>query len=202
MPLLKPLVSAGPSFSRTTTCTAMKAGSSPVRCSSLTTPPPPCRPVFLTNYHIFSSAYDASGATAKCGTSGRSFTIKLRPDLFFVSDKALDYAAVAFQNPLGKDLPFLTLATRREVVGEPVQIIGYPECEPLRYSIGEVTRQGRGNWMQRSPMACDASTLPGWSGSPVFNKQGEVIAIHHSGSTEENKGTPMAFVVEHMVAQR
>jgi S1-C subfamily serine protease len=160
---------------------------------------PPCRPVFITNHHIFGSAYDATLATAQCGTSGRSFTITLRPDVFFKADQTLDYAAISFENPLGKDLPFLTLATRREVVGEPVQITGYPECAPVRHSHGAVKRawSGRGGWS--SYMAYGASTLGGSSGSPVIDKRGEVTALHRHGSDGVgNLGTPMAVVLEHV----
>jgi V8-like Glu-specific endopeptidase len=108
---------------------------------------------------------------------------------------------MTFQNPLGKDLPALTLAKRREEIGEPVQIIGYPQCAPVRYSIGTVMRAWSGNWLRPSYMAYDASTLGGSSGSPVFDKRGEVIALHHSGSGssgEGNQGTPMAVILEHM----
>lgn len=108
----------------------------------------------------------------------------LAPDAFFVADEALDFALVpvvpdATGLPVGETFGWnrLSVQTGKLVIGEPVNIIGHPSGRLKEISIRENRLEARlDDFLQYQ-----TDTEPGSSGSPVFNDQWEVTALHHSG---------------------
>ena len=100
-----------------------------------------------------------------------------------LKEKARDYARLE-----DKSLPklvhsgihrgYLTIAPYYITQDEPVYILQHPQGKPMKVVMTEnhVTEDMKG-----SRVHYVADTMDGSSGSPVFNKQWEVVALHHSG---------------------
>jgi hypothetical protein len=81
-----------------------------------------------------------------------------------------------------------------------VAILQHPRREPLKLAIGmneEITLNGAGNRIHY-----DVPTLPGSSGSPVFDTDWELVALHHAGDPdtvkpEYNEGIPISVIAKH-----
>ncbi|MEV0165587.1 trypsin-like serine peptidase [Nonomuraea fuscirosea] len=147
--------------------------------------------LLLTNHHVFPDAGVARSAVVEFdaqvtvdNTPEVSQRFVLAPDAFFVADEALDFALVpvvpdATGLPVGETFGWnrLSVQTGKLVIGEPVNIIGHPSGRLKEISIRENRLEARlDDFLQYQ-----TDTEPGSSGSPVFNDQWEVTALHHSG---------------------
>ncbi|MGW0808114.1 trypsin-like serine peptidase [Nonomuraea sp. NPDC002799] len=147
--------------------------------------------LLLTNHHVFPDAtaarsaiveFDAQVTVDNTPDVARRFA--LDPDAFFVADHDLDFALVlvssgADGHPVGEAFGWnrLSVQTGKLVIGEPVNIIGHPSGRLKEISIRENRLEARlDDFLQYQ-----TDTEPGSSGSPVFNDQWEVTALHHSG---------------------
>lgn len=147
--------------------------------------------LLLTNNHVFSSADEARGSlvefnfeTAPGGTMRRSVLFRFEPESLFVTDAALDYSlvAVAQQASSGEMLSDfgwnpLIAQEGKAIVGEFVNIIQHPGGEPKQLAL----RENKLVDVLPDFLHYETDTAPGSSGSPVFNDQWEVVALHHSG---------------------
>ncbi len=152
--------------------------------------------LLVTNNHVLDSADRARACVVEfnfqAGLDGRARTpvrFALEPETFFVTSpaKELDFAvvAVAEQAEAGEQLAefgFNPLGALEDEIlaGESVTIIQHPNGEPKQIALRE-------NLVLKFPEAGDqflhyqTDTTPGSSGSPVYNDQWEVVALHHSG---------------------
>jgi len=113
---------------------------------------------------------------------------RLAPQTLLLTDawNALDYVLIALEsksidgrhdiseygfNRLSADMG-------KTVTGEPVFIIQHPNGESKKISLLNNRMMIRNE--QSSYLYYEADTEPGSSGSPVFNRQWEVVALHHS----------------------
>lgn len=143
--------------------------------------------LLLTNNHVLETADSARSSQAEfnfeVGADGQlepSAFFDLAPDEFFLTDPELDYTLVAV-----RDVPGLSRFGRlrlieeqgKLMVGEWVNIIQHPNGEPKQLALRE--NQVIDELEQFLHYKTD--TAPGSSGSPVFNDQWEVVALHHSG---------------------
>ncbi len=113
---------------------------------------------------------------------------RLAPQTLLLTDawNALDYVLIALEsksidgqhdiseygfNRLSADMG-------KTVTGEPVFIIQHPNGESKKISLLNNKMMLRNE--QSSYLYYEADTEPGSSGSPVFNRQWEVVALHHS----------------------
>ncbi|MGP4003478.1 endonuclease [Streptomyces sp. 8N706] len=147
--------------------------------------------LLLTNNHVLRSAEEAGrGIIAfnfQAGLNGQPLppvTFALEPERFFVTDRALDFSvvAVAGRGEDGgrlTDFGRLTLseAQGKVLLGEKVDIIQHPNGEPKQIAL----RENEIVDLLERFVHYDADTLQGSSGSPVFNDQWEVVALHHAG---------------------
>ncbi|MGW3349032.1 trypsin-like peptidase domain-containing protein [Nonomuraea rubra] len=147
--------------------------------------------LLLTNHHVLPDAaaagsviveFDAQVNVDNLPEVSRRFTPD--PGAFFVADAALDFALVLVGpgpdgRPAGETFGWnrLSVQTGKLVIGEPVNIIGHPSGRLKEISIRENRLEARlDDFLQYQ-----TDTEPGSSGSPVFNDQWEVTALHHSG---------------------
>jgi V8-like Glu-specific endopeptidase len=147
--------------------------------------------LMLTNHHVFPNATAARSAFVEFdaqvtidNTPGVSMRFSLAPDTFFIADYDLDFALVlvgpdAEGRPPGETFGWnrLSAQTGKLVIGEPVNIIGHPSGRLKEISIRENRLEARLDHF----LQYQTDTEPGNSGSPVFNDQWEVTALHHSG---------------------
>ena len=159
--------------------------------------------LLLTNHHVFPTAADVVGTGANFFfertehgvTDGVVF--RLDPDLFYLSDEALDFAIVGVEADVQSahsldDLGVITLieATPKILRGQPVHIIQYPEGGPKQYAISQnrlvdvLEKEGFLHY--------ETDTLGGSSGSPAFSERWELIALHHASIPEIRDGKIIA----------
>jgi endonuclease G len=168
--------------------------------------------VLLTNHHVLDSAETATLSFAEFEAeldpnfverTNRVFN--LLPAKLFVTDPDLDFTFVAVNSlssdgtPLA-DFRWLTLLREsgKGLHGEWATIIQHPGGETKQIVVRdnmivvlpEKVRESIGEAF----LHYKSDTEPGSSGSPVFNDQFEVIALHHKAVPEYNhQGRPLAL---------
>ncbi|TDQ51530.1 trypsin-like peptidase domain-containing protein [Actinorugispora endophytica] len=146
--------------------------------------------LLLTNHHVLGDADLARRVLVEFGAEvdidhrpRPTVRHRLDPAAFFVADRELDFALVRVL-PGGDGRPPGTvfgwnplLRTQGKVVtGESVNIVGHPMGR-----LKEITVRGnRVDQQTEDFLQYSADTERGSSGSPVFNDQWEVVALHHS----------------------
>jgi hypothetical protein len=83
-------------------------------------------------------------------------------------------------------------------------VLQHPDRKPMQLAIGEIEEvMGTGIRVRH-----DASTLPGSSGSPCFNPDLDVVALHHAGDPlydvfhgRYNQAIPMAPIIADLQAR-
>lgn len=154
-------------------------------------------PLIVTNWHVFERAGDAVGVGAHFGYQSNELgmmeagtVFELDPGTFFYSNEALDIALVGIksqsvsglgQTPLADFSRVQLIPTQGKILaGQPISIIQHPAGRPKQWAV-------RMNRLVREPTNEDlfleytTDTLPGSSGSPAFNSDWEMVAVHHSG---------------------
>lgn len=151
--------------------------------------------LLMTNHHVLPDA----AATQQClvefdaqvtvdNTPGASIRLELDPGTFFVADERLDFALVLVRSadgrPPGDVFGWNRLSAQlgKLVIGEPVNVIGHPMGRLKEVAVRDNALQVRLDDF----LHYKTDTEPGNSGSPVFNDQWEVVALHHSGVPEKD----------------
>jgi V8-like Glu-specific endopeptidase len=152
--------------------------------------------LLLTNHHVFETEAMATESFVEFdfferlnGTTRPTVIHRLQPGQFFLNDRQLDYSLVAV-TPLSDeglsstDRGFIPLIAQsgKALIGEPVNVIQHPAGAPQQIAI----RNNNITDIFDSFLHYAADTEPGSSGSPVFNMQWELAALHHSGVPKRN----------------
>jgi endonuclease G, mitochondrial len=151
--------------------------------------------LIMTNNHVLTSARDASFSQAEFNFQddlrGRPLPTSifdLDPDLFFMTDKELDFSLVAVKEKArdgsgdASNLAFfgwnrLIEEEGKIILGECLNIIQHPNGEPKQLAL----RENKFIDLLENFLHYETDTAPGSSGSPVFNDQWEIVGLHHSG---------------------
>lgn len=150
--------------------------------------------LFLTNHHVIPSAQFAAQLALdfdfELDLKGnrRSVTRFAIDSSFFVTSpdtqSGLDYAVIAVGAPLAGELPLssfganrLSAAKDKHMLGEFANIVQHPSGRFKEVVLRENRLVGRYD----HALHYVADTEPGSSGSPVFNSEWQVIALHHWG---------------------
>ncbi|MDX1964970.1 MAG: endonuclease [Pirellulales bacterium] len=159
--------------------------------------------LLLTNSHVIGDPATAMLCMAEFNYEDRligvgmetSVPFKLAPQALFFSspEDELDYTLVAVE-PISvsgsiaiSDFGFLRLETSvaNALRGECLNILQHPNGAPKRLAL----RQNRFTALLERYVHYESDTLPGSSGSPVFNDQWQVICLHHAGvPLKDSKG--------------
>ena len=153
--------------------------------------------LLLTNNHVLPTRQSARSSAIQFdyvqlpGSTLTPVVFELDEQLFFETSLALDYTLVAVRAiaSSGHELNSrgwspLIAKSGKTLVGELVNIVQHPGGELQKVAL----RENRivdvpGNFLHYQ---CD--TEPGSSGSPVFNDQWELSALHHAGVPEMRNG--------------
>jgi V8-like Glu-specific endopeptidase len=157
--------------------------------------------LFLTNNHVLGSVEEARRSLLQfdyqSSLDGRMLaptTFAADPDAFFVTSPLdeLDFTLVGVKSTSDDGRLLAEFGHNRmgailgEVVaGESVTIIQHPNGEPKQIALRE-------NLVIKLPREDDCflhyqtDTTPGSSGSPVYNDQWEMVALHHAGAPKRN----------------
>ncbi|MFN7937760.1 MAG: DNA/RNA non-specific endonuclease [Bryobacteraceae bacterium] len=149
--------------------------------------------LLITNNHVIPTAKAAETMFAEFGyeidlgkRTPAPVRFRLDPKAFFETDDRddLDYTVVALGAPLTSGTattPFgrcpLSAAEMKHTVGEPINIVEHPDGDYKQVVVRENRLVHRGGTV----LHYLTDTEPGSSGSPVFNDQWQVVALHHWG---------------------
>ncbi len=155
--------------------------------------------LLLTNNHVLDRASTAQSSTVQfdfwedpTGVAGAIDEYRLQPNTFFETNVHLDFALVAVEpvNASGRKVssrgwsPFIE-ESGKSVVGEPIVIIQHPGGEPQQVVLPDKVKSKITNVVD-DYLHYDADTMPGSSGSGVFNVDWELAALHHSGVPDKD----------------
>jgi V8-like Glu-specific endopeptidase len=170
--------------------------------------------LLITNNHVIESAEDGSRSRVRfnyqADASGRlaqSEYFACRPEAFFYTNRYLDYTLIAVDGSPGTRYGIVPLGTSQTpILGDRVCIIQHPMGEPKQIALVDNEIE----YVDDQIVQYLTDTLPGSSGSPVFNESWELVALHHSGgwlpepastSTHfRNEGIMMSAIVADLVA--
>jgi len=154
--------------------------------------------VLMTNHHVFGQASEAKLSIADfdyeldiSGHERDTVHFGFDPEALFYTNEALDFSIVALkpQSQDGqrelKDWGWLTLngLPGKSDPGEYLTIIQHPGGERKQVCVREnkfLKYEGDAMWYM-------TDTLGGSSGSPVFNRSWQVVALHHSGVPKKDR---------------
>ncbi|PUB16616.1 DNA/RNA non-specific endonuclease [Paenisporosarcina sp. OV554] len=137
-------------------------------------------------------------------------SFRLTPERFFITDQKLDFTLVAIEEVSEdgtkvSDFGFLPLIsqTGKVLVGECVSIIQHPSGEYKAVAI----RENQILDVFDDYIHYSTDTMPGSSGSPVYNDEWIVIALHHAGVPDPknqtefiaNEGIRISAIVQFVV---
>lgn len=155
--------------------------------------------LMLTNWHVFKTIQDVADSELQffyeldmAGNPTSALCFKLRSDLFYYSNKELDYCFVAVhpqditgQRPLN-EIGYIYLDPSLGKLGnegeESMNIIHHPDGDYMQLSI----RENLFTKITPTTIWYHTDTAPGSSGALVFNDQWQVVALHHMGVAKKN----------------
>ena len=151
------------------------------------------RNTLITNHHVLPDAAAAAGAVAIFdfqqtveGLDEPATEVRLRPDRFFATSEEDDWTAVLIGAPANERWGALRLCPAKVRVGDRVNIIQHPGggYKQMSFYANTVAYVGA----RRAQYLVD--TLPGSSGAPVFDREWNVVALHHAGGWLTEPGGP------------
>ena len=175
--------------------------------------------LLLTNNHVLENYNTAQFSVAQFNYEidldlkerpMKSF--RFTPERFFITDQKLDFTLVAIEEVSSdgtkiSDFGFLPLLsqTGKGLVGECVSIIQHPLGAPKAVAI----RENQIMDVFDDYMHYTTDTMPGSSGSPVYNDEWIVISLHHAGVPDPknrtefiaNEGIRISSIIRFVVEQ-
>jgi V8-like Glu-specific endopeptidase len=140
--------------------------------------------MIMTNNHVIASETEASTTeysfNYQLGRDGKLLEVALAqamPKGLFYTNPDLDYTVIQLANAPGSAFGYLKLNAALVHKDDRVAIIQHPGGHLKKISM----QNNFVAYADRQVVQYTTSTLPGSSGSPVFNDKFEVVAIHHSG---------------------
>ena len=131
--------------------------------------------VAIGRYHVLTAGHVVEGRDA------RNYKVQLGDqewDILFARQlKGMDAAILTVQGTPPPPVPPMGTIFEQ---GEPVLVTGHPWCGPVQVTHGLLSGKGRHH---PSEWLTDADAAPGSSGCPVWNADGELIAIVVAGTT-------------------
>ena len=155
--------------------------------------------LLMTNHHVLGNEADARQALAQFdyqdNASGELLPrqdYRLNPEIFFITNETLDFTIAGVEEisnhnreltayPWVRLIPDLGKAEK----GDDVNIIQHPRggLKQIAFRRNEVIEIPDG---LKDFLYYTTDTEPGSSGSPCFNDQWELVALHHSGVPKRN----------------
>lgn len=147
--------------------------------------------LFLTNNHVFPAKETAEKSKVQFNYQLSLEELPLETDVYSIvpgthlTDAADDWAVVKLAGDPAKKYGYLKMAQQIIAKDDFVNIIQHPGGEykqiGLYHNLVTYVDAGRVQYL--------TDTMPGSSGSPVFNSKWNVVALHHSGGFFAEPGT-------------
>ena len=140
--------------------------------------------LLLTNNHVIPNADVLTNTLFRFnyeenfrGEAQKPSEYRANSNGIFHTNKDLDYTIVELEGEPANDWGCLPLAARDIRLNDRVNIIQHPGGRPKQISF----QNNFVEYVGENAVQYITSTLPGSSGSPVFNDDWEVVALHHAG---------------------
>jgi Trypsin-like peptidase domain/Effector-associated domain 1 len=152
--------------------------------------------LLVTNHHVLKQAADAEGATAQFnhqktadGRDSEMDELPLDPGAFFTTSAVEDCTIVKVSGEPSARWGAIELGPGLIHVDDRVNVIQHPggDQKQLSFFHNLVMFVGEGRVQYLT------DTLPGSSGSPVFDKEWNLVALHHSGGWISEPGSKETF---------
>jgi len=163
------------------------------------------RNFIMTNNHVIPDKATARASIAEFDYDEDDilYTVSLDPDRFFVTDSDLDFTIVACDpSPLPLTIEAIPLLRDPQTVTrkERVNIIQHPRGRRKELSLHD----NKVKYIYDIGIRYTTDTEPGSSGSPVFNNEWDLVALHHAGWSEPNgeatnEGIRMSSIVAFLI---
>ncbi len=153
--------------------------------------------LLLTNNHVLKSEMQAQDAEIDFNyqesiyeADVQEVTLKLNPSRCFATSQAHDWTVVSVEGNPGSEFGYLPLENHQTKFGEYVQIIQHPDggLKQLAYRANVVM------YASSTRVQYMTDTMGGSSGSPVFNRDWQVVALHHRWNDQKPSGGQHGFV--------
>lgn len=158
--------------------------------------------LLITNNHVLSSAQEAVNSEVEFDYQkdryGRRLPVVrygLEPQTFFMTDRNLDFTIVAVRERSVNGIELKRFGWNRliaeqgkVILGDTLNIVQHPQGEAKQI----VLRSNRLVDILDDFAYYETDTEPISSGSPVYNDQWEVVALHHSGVPKTEGGNLIA----------
>ena len=155
--------------------------------------------LLLTNNHVLTDVETAKYSLAEFNyEDDERFmprpvdSFRLDPERLFLTDEAMDFTLVAVEPTANTNIPLAGFGhlpilpqAGKILEGEYVSIIQHPQGGPKAVTL----RENQVRFLADDFIHYLTDTEPGSSGSPVFNDQWVVVALHHAGVPDPNDGT-------------
>lgn len=165
------------------------------------------RNFIMTNNHVLPNEQVAMQSVAEFDYDEDDilYTVTFKPSLFFMTDKDLDFTIVACDpGPLPDNIDAIPLLRDKNTItrGERVNIIQHPQGRRKEISLHD----NKVNYVYDVGIRYTADTEGGSSGSPVFNNDWNLVALHHAGwsgpdGTATNEGIRISSIVDYLESQ-
>ena len=166
------------------------------------------RNFIMTNNHVIPDIATAQLTVAEFDYDEDNilYTVNLNPDIFFMTNIDLDFTIVACDpSPLPTDIEAIPLLKDPQTVtrNERVNIIQHPQGRRKELSLHD----NKVTYVYDKGVRYTADTEPGSSGSPVFNNEWDLVALHHAGwiggnNEAVNEGIRIAAIVDYVIDQQ
>lgn len=142
--------------------------------------------VLVTNNHVLPAIVDAGDAHVEFDyEQGKTpVTLRLAPDRGFATSVENDWTAVRIDAP-AQFGAIAAPADPKAAVGDRVAIIQHPNGEYKQVAL----HANKVAFADATRLQYFTDTMPGSSGSPVFDLQWRWVALHHSGGHIKEPGT-------------
>ncbi len=153
------------------------------------------RDLLMTNYHVIATPEEAEGTEVsfnyqldRNGVLCEPVSARTLPGGLFFTNVHLDFTVVQLDTP--PDFGVLTLRAVKVRKDDRVAIIQHPGGHLKQISM----QNNFVAYADSHVVQYTTNTLPGSSGSPVFNDDFEVVALHHSGGLLLEPGTGRRYL--------
>jgi len=147
--------------------------------------------IMITNQHVLESRAETARSKIEFnyqvgldGTMQHSVLFDLDPDTFFLQDQHLDFTLTAVRPPEARGWELAFVGWSR-LLADPAKVINHERLNIIQHPGGKpkqvVIRENDLVDVLPAFLHYATDTMPGSSGSPVFNDQWEVVALHHLG---------------------
>ncbi|MGW4978847.1 trypsin-like peptidase domain-containing protein [Streptomyces mirabilis] len=150
--------------------------------------------LILTNNHVLPSRDVAEASIIRFnyqleldGTPAQVHDVAVRPAGLFITDKNLDFTLTELSDPVGEK--WARIGNTGAAVGQRVNIVQHPAGMPKQVSIHNNMVQ----YVDEKVVQYLTTTLGGSSGSPVFDDEWAVVAVHHAGGLLEEPRTGRTY---------